>query len=419
MRNYQADEHRNNAYGVAPTEPVAPDSVAPTSPAVPEAPNEFRFTVDSLDALVPPARGRAYYQDLGRERLSLQVTAAGTKTFYIQLRINGTPRRVMLGHYPDVKIDAARRKAAARRMEVAAGADPYERTRAARQGVTVATLFEEFMERHARPHLSAKTAGQYEDVWRLHLAPLGPMRLAKVTRRDVESLHLKLGKTVGHRTANVAAGLIRNMFNRAIEWEMFDGRNPGDRIKKFPEQPRERFLNGDELARLFHVLEVMAAEDESPLWRDLILMHLLTGARRGNVLRMRWADIVQATATWTIGRSEMKGKKTVVVPLVPLAMTIIQSRRLLVPAACPWVFPSPMPKRILADGTRGVDAEPHPIEDPKARWERIRRDADIKDVRLHDLRRTLGSWLAASNTNLAIISKTLGHSTMAATAVYV
>lgn len=372
----------------------------------------IHFTVDALKRLPAPETGRAYYTDDGDERLSLQVTAGGAKTFFIQARVNGVPRRMMLGRFPTVKIDAARKKAATLRVEIAAGADPYERTRPARRGMTVAELFDEYMARHAEPHLSAKTVRQYRDLWRMHVAPcLGTMRLPAVTRRDVETLHLDLGKRVGHRTANLAAGLVRAMFNRAIAWELFDGRNPGDRIRKFPEPPRERFLRADEMPRLLDVLEKHALEDGNTLWRDLILMHLLTGARRSNLLRMRWADIDANAATWTIGREEMKARRTLVLPLVPAAMRILEGRRLAVPGDCPWVFPSPR-------SSPAAGPELQPLADPKSRWNRIRREAGIDDVRLHDLRRTLGSWLAASNANVAIISKSLGHSNLSSTAVY-
>jgi integrase len=56
--------------------------------------------------------------------------------------------------------------------------------------------------------------------------------------------------------------------------------------------------------------------------------------------------------------------------------------------------------------------------DPKKAWERVRERSGLADVRMHDLRRTLGSWQALSGTSLQIIGKSLGHKSMKATEVY-
>ncbi len=51
-------------------------------------------------------------------------------------------------------------------------------------------------------------------------------------------------------------------------------------------------------------------------------------------------------------------------------------------------------------------------------WQRIRKEADLNDVRLHDLRRTVGSWLAQSGNSLHLIGKVLNHSNQSTTAIY-
>ena len=56
--------------------------------------------------------------------------------------------------------------------------------------------------------------------------------------------------------------------------------------------------------------------------------------------------------------------------------------------------------------------------EPKAGWKRILERAGIKDLRLHDLRRTLGSWQAATGANSFMIGLSLGHKTTQSTAVY-
>ena len=86
--------------------------------------------------------------------------------------------------------------------------------------------------------------------------------------------------------------------------------------------------------------------------------------------------------------------------------------------------PGPTDRPGLADGLQ--EHEQHPqvvasqrhLEEPKKAWQRIRERANTKDVRIHDLRRTLGSWLAASGYGLPMIGRVLNHSQPSATAVY-
>jgi integrase len=58
------------------------------------------------------------------------------------------------------------------------------------------------------------------------------------------------------------------------------------------------------------------------------------------------------------------------------------------------------------------------LVEPKTAWARILKRAGLQNLRLHDLRRTLGSWQAATGASLPIIGKSLGHKSLAATQVY-
>jgi integrase len=72
-----------------------------------------------------------------------------------------------------------------------------------------------------------------------------------------------------------------------------------------------------------------------------------------------------------------------------------------------WVFPS----------KRSNAKTPH-LSEPKGAWKRIRTAAKIEGVRVHDLRRTLGSWQAMTGASLTVIGKSLGHRSGTATAIY-
>ena len=129
-------------------------------------------------------------------------------------------------------------------------------------------------------------------------------------------------------------------------------------------------------------------------------MALLTGARKTNILEMRWDQLTGGM--WRI--PETKNGEVVVVPLVQQAQNILQARRERY-GDQPWVFPGP--------GKAG-----HLLEVRKA-WVRICKRAGLENLRIHDLRRTLGSWQALSGASEIIIGKSLGHAAGSkATAVY-
>jgi integrase len=130
------------------------------------------------------------------------------------------------------------------------------------------------------------------------------------------------------------------------------------------------------------------------------MMSLLAGARKSNTLAMRWDEISFHGATWRIALT--KNDDPQIVHLSPQAMEILKERKL--HSLSPWVFP-------------GGGASGH-LADPKKAWMRILKEAGIADLRIHDLRRTLGSWQAATGANSYIIGKSLGHRSQQSTAVY-
>src|SRR5262249_27458151 len=130
-------------------------------------------------------------------------------------------------------------------------------------------------------------------------------KLSSITRAEVVALHTELGKADKKTTANRAVQLLRRIYN-------FAGcePNPASEIEMFAEIPRDRFLQPDELPRFYNALE---PEDE--IFRDYFLLCLFTGARRRNVLAMRWAHISLDAAAWTIPATEFKTGKAMTVVL--------------------------------------------------------------------------------------------------------
>jgi integrase len=215
----------------------------------------------------------------------------------------------------------------------------------------------------------------------------------------VKRLHAQIGENHGIYAANRTLALIRKMFNFAIVEKGWHEENPCKGIKKFTEKSRERFLTGDEMPRFIQAL----AEEPSRDFRDFVLLDLLTGARRSNLLSMEWHEIDFTGAVWRIPRDKFKSKKGQTIPLVGPALKILQARH--EKASGNWVFPS------------SVIPGQH-LQEFRKPWTQLLKRADINDLRFHDVRRSLGSWMVKSATALPIIKAAMGHAEITTTAIY-
>ena len=222
-------------------------------------------------------------------------------------------------------------------------------------------------------------------------------RLSDLTREHIAELHARVGRDSGHYTANRALALLRAMFNLARTWGLCSGDNPATGIRAFREEKRDRFLRPDELSR------ALVAIDQEPdwRWRAYFRLALLLGPRRQELLRAQWPELDFAARAWRLPTT--KAGRPHLLPLPMPAVEILES--LPSRGKSEWLFPSP------------TSRSGH-LEEPKKAWQRIRERANTKDVRIHDLRRTLGSWLAASGYGLPMIGRVLNHSQPSATAVY-
>jgi integrase len=226
------------------------------------------------------------------------------------------------------------------------------------------------------------------------LAKWGKRQLSIFKDTDFGKLHSEIGKE-HPTTANRVIAMASSLFGYATEHKLFRGINPAHGIKKFPETKRDRFLQSDELPSFFRAL----AEETNDTLRDYFLISLLTGARRSNVQEMQWKQIHFDRAEWRIPTTKNGDPQTVT--LTPEVIEILNERRNCDPL---WVFP-------------GTGITGHLVE-PKKAWKRVLDRAGLEDLRIHDLRRTLGSWQAKTGASLVIVGKSLNHKSPSTTAIY-
>ena len=375
--------------------------------------NRICFKKGVLEALPAPEKGRATHYDTQVQKLAVRVTAAGTKTFYVIKRDGSEMAWLRLGTFPDMTVEIARKKAEENLGDFARGASPVKAKRVENQRKTLGQAFDRYMELYARPR-GIKTADDLRAIWERCIGtmpdepakkhgrkrqkhPAGVdwsnRKLDEISGADVRTLHAEIGS---HHPvmANRVVEIIGTVYARAAEWG-FTGINPAKDIRPFKEKKRDRFIQADELPAFFKAL----ADDTSEDFKHFVLLCLLTGARRINVLSAQWQEMNLKSAVWRIPDS--KNGEPVLVALVPEAVEILEARD---PQKSGFVFP--------AESKTGY------LSPPKKRWQALLKRAGIDDFRIHDLRRSLGSWQAISGASLAIIGKSLGHKSADATLIY-
>lgn len=356
--------------------------------------------------------------------LGLRVYPSGRKAFIVSYRDSrGAKRLASIGDYGVFTLDQARDQARAMLLQAETGADALAIRKTNRDAPTVADLAKEYLKRHAS---TKRTGDADERRLNTHVLPIWKTRkIVDVTRQDVAALIHKLGTTppkpkdkttpAAKRKAklrpeaakkrkgrpyeaNRLLALLSVMFNKAHSYGLVPAGhpNPCEGVDRFKEEKRERWVTSAELPALAKAIDAEA----DPYARAALWLYLLTGCRRSELLGARWRDVdtdrkVLRLPTTKAGRSHE-------IPLSAPAMAIIEA--LPVEDGNPHVFPG------RKDGGH--------LESIRGPWDRVRIAAGVGDVRLHDLRRTVGSWLAQSGNSLHLIGRVLNHSNTATTAVY-
>lgn len=347
------------------------------------------------------AEGRdKYLWDASVDGLGLRVRSpSGRKTWVLDYHTQGgRRRRITLGSPPAWPVGRARREATARLAEIMGGSDPLEERRKVRAAVTFAELAERYLDRHARRW--KKTWREDQRVIQSDLLPIWGRRKAEgIDRRDVASLHADLGAR-GEYSANRALALVSAIFSWGERMgELPDNYpNPARRVTRFKERSRDRWLSEEEVRRV-----MAAVEAESNIYvRGYFWLAVLLGTRKGELLSLRWADVDPDRATLRL--PETKAGRPHSLTLSRPALNVL--RALPHEAGCPYVFSGRYEGEHLS--VAAIDQA----------WRRCRAAAGVPDARLHDLRRTVGSWMAQSGATLHLVGKVLNHRTTTTTAIY-
>ena len=358
----------------------------------------MKLTKRAIDSFI--YQGNATHRDVRWDAalpgFGVRIYPNGRKAFVLSYRALGRKRLMTLGTYGILTLDQARDQARLQLASVIDGSDPLDKRKQAAQGKTIKDLGVAYLERHAKTH--KKSWKEDERRINRYVLPIwGSLKVIAVKRADVAALHGKLGQATPYE-ANRVLELLAKMFSLARRWGYLDenAANPAKDIDRFKERKRDRWVTHKELPQLVQAIDL----ERNMYAKAALWLYLLTGVRRAELLKVRWEDIDLDRRELRL--PETKAGRVHYVPLSEAALSVL--RRLPRIEGNPYLLPGHVHGRPLVN-----------IDKP---WRRVRKAAGIEDVRLHDLRRTVGSWLAQAGNSLHLIGKVLNHSNPSTTAIY-
>lgn len=339
--------------------------------------------VKRLDA---PATGERIAWDTELKRFGVRVQRGGKKAFVIKYRnATGKQRKMVLGSWPATTVEQARKTARQHLGDVERGLDPMEAKEQKQSAPNMERLVSEYLD-HIKDHKRPNTIkGERSMLDRFVLPNIGNKLVRNVTSQDIEAIVRSLADTPYQ--ANRTLALMSYLFNTAVRWQ-YRPDNPAKGMRRFHEDARERFLTDDERDRLWVYLD--ASDD--PRARALMLL-MVTGARTGEVLQMRWADLDLEAGTWTKPSAHTKQRKLHRVPLSPVALDIL--------------------KGITSTGENVFG-----FHEVRPFWRKVCQDLNIQNCRVHDLRHSYASMLVSEGCSLPLIGALLGHTQPKTTSRY-
>jgi len=376
-----------------------------------------KLTKTAVDAIGPDGRDRIVW-DAELKRFGVRVTESGKKTYVLQYKAGGATRRYTISA-TNLMAPAEAREIARRKLaEIAQGADPSAEKKAARskpKELNVADLCSLYLEaaqkglvktRFGKPKAGSTVQWDQGRIER-HIVPLiGKIAANSLTRADCQRMvdDIALGKTAGvfktgsrgkavveggAGTASRVAGLLGGIYSWAEKRDHVSVANPARGLEKHRDQMKDRTLARDELRRLGETIEANA--ERYPLACYAVRLIALTGARREEIVGLRWREIDFDGSCLRLEESKTgRSQRPLGKSAVELLRTIQRDAKL----SDEFVFPS-RDNQHSADLKKSIAA--------------IFDDAGLKDARSHDLRRTFASTAAELGYSDATIAELIGH----------
>ncbi len=358
-----------------------------------------KLTASAIDAIRPPARGQIEIRDGGCPGLILRVSQGGSKTWSVRYLKDGKRHRYDLGRYPEMGLADAHKAAKAQIGDVAKGENPAAQRAAAKTEPTFAEVADEYITRYA---VNKRKRGLQADQGMLRndlLPAWGDWKISQIQRRHIIALLDKILDRNAPMMANRVKTLIAKIFNWA-ENRATITYNPAVRLSNpAPKHSRERVLSEDEIRRLFEALAT-----ESPRRQAVVRIALLTAARRGEILGMRWAEI--DGEWWTLPKERTKNNREHRIFLVPSIMAALSE----LPRDGEFVFHSHLSRKAISH---------HGTTTLVSKWfGPLLARAGIEAAVFHDLRRTAATHMNRIGIDSILVERLLNHVQQGVAAIY-
>jgi len=352
----------------------------------------LRFTDRSIKALKPKDKRYEVSKDSGYG-LGVRVTSKGQKTFIYRYKYLNRSRGMVLGSYPELRLEEANLLHAEARSLLKKGIDPGLKKIAEKKSEIEAETISELINIYIKEY-AKKNKKSWETDQKLLDKKVRP-KLGRRKVKDVKRREIKLVlQAVAEKTpvlANRVHAVLRKMFNYAIEEELLES-NPCALIKPpgGKEKSIERVLTKSEIRTLWRTLFRL---NLSPVTKTAIKFQLVTGQRSGEISKMRWSDI--DGEWWTV--PDTKNGLSHRVPLSKLALKLLSHVK-----------------------RHASDSKIFPITTTTVNRAITRNLKKLKIAHFtpHDLRRTAASQMASEGVSRLVISKILNHKDGGVTAVY-
>lgn len=321
-----------------------------------------------------------------------RASVKAVPTWYLRLKnAQGTNIYKKLGTIKDVSLVQARKQAKQLKAEHLLAPKVDVQPKSANGNMTMDVFYREHYMPHARMHKRSHLRD--DQLYRLRIGPkFGHQKLSEISRREVQVFQNALVKDekLAPASADHHVKLIRRMLNLAVQWEFLE-KSTLNGIKLFMvDNQVENYLDAEQLERLVDVLRTDANRNVC-----LIVMFLIsTGARLNEALTATWKNISVEGGVWKVDATRSKSKRSRSIPLNDSALWVLE--QLQSKGKSVYLFPSPVTGKPYTSITRP--------------WYRLRKKAQVPQVRLHDLRHGFASLLVSAGRSLYEVQQILGHS---------
>lgn len=328
----------------------------------------------------------------------LEVRHTGTKTYYLKYRNSRKQQRqYKIGDEKSLTFSKASQAAKKIRARVVVGEDPVEE----RVNLCKMMTMEAFVRERYLPFVKGykKSWDSDDSLLRNHILPcFGSRYLDEISVEDLSAFQReKLADGFASGTVNRIIVLMRYIFNLARKWEVIpdSGKNPASGAPLFKENKKERYLTKQEAQVLIEKVQI----SKNPQLKFIVPLLLLLGCRKRELLDAEWSHFDIGRRLWRIPRSKTGVRY---VPLSEAALELLD--RLPRWEGCPYVIPNPKTKKPFVSFFHS--------------WDTARKQAGMPELRVHDLRHSLASFLVNSGRNIYEVQRILGHSQIQTTQRY-